>query len=50
MDAIWDYIINDLQNMEFRIEDIILHSLTGIIIFLFLKIKKNASIPKKIII
>jgi len=42
-DTFWfDYIINDLENMEYRIEDIILHSLTGMIFAVSLKIKKIA--------
>jgi len=40
LDDFWEYIINDLQNMEFRIEDIILHSLTGVIVTILLRIKK----------
>jgi len=36
----FDYIINDLENMEYRIEDIILHSLTGVIMGITIKIKK----------
>lgn len=40
MSEFWyDYIINDLENMEYRIEDIILHSLTGVIMGVTLKIK-----------
>ncbi len=31
--------INEVQNWEFRIEDIFLHSLTGVIIALGIKIK-----------
>ena len=39
MDDFWEYILNDLENMEYRIEDIILHSLTGIWLAIGLKIK-----------
>ena len=39
MDDFWEYIINDLQNLEFRIEDTILHSLTGIWIAIGLRLK-----------
>jgi hypothetical protein len=36
----WEYIVNEIQNWEFRIEDILLHSLTGVIIAIGMKIKK----------
>ena len=39
MDDLWEYVLNDLENMEYRIEDIILHSLTGIWLAIGLKIK-----------
>ncbi len=39
MDDFWEYVLNDLENMEYRIEDIILHSLTGIWLAIALKIK-----------
>jgi hypothetical protein len=35
----FNYIINDLENMEYRLEDIILHSLTGVIMGITIKIK-----------
>jgi len=35
----YDYIINDLENMEYRIEDLLLHSLTGVMMGITLKIK-----------
>ena len=35
----YDYIINDLENLEYRIEDVILHSLTGVIMGITMKIK-----------
>ena len=39
MDDFWEYVLNDLENMEYRIEDIILHSLTGLWLAIGLKIK-----------
>jgi len=35
----FDYIINDLENMEYRIEDIVLHAMTGLIVGLLIHIK-----------
>lgn len=35
----YDYIINDLENMEYRIEDIILHCMTGVFMGITVKIK-----------
>ena len=40
MDDFWAYIENEIQNWEFRIEDILLHSLSGIFFAASLKIKK----------
>jgi hypothetical protein len=40
MDDTWNYIINEIQNWEFRIEDIILHSLTGVFFAIGVKIKQ----------
>jgi len=40
MDDFWEYILNDIQNWEFRIEDILLHSLSGMFFAISLKIKK----------
>jgi len=40
LDDFWEYIVNEVQNWEFRIEDILLHSLTGIIFAISMKIKK----------
>ena len=40
MDGFWEYLVNEAQNWEFRIEDILLHSLTGVIIALGIKIKE----------
>lgn len=40
MDDFWyDYFLNDLENMEYRIEDILLHSLTGVFMGITIKIK-----------
>lgn len=40
MDDFWEYILNEIQNWEFRIEDILMHSLSGIFFAVTLKIKK----------
>jgi len=40
MDDFWSYIENEIQNWEFRIEDILLHTLSGIFFAISLKIKK----------
>ena len=41
MDDFWfSYIKNEIQNWEFRIEDILLHSFSGVIFAVSLKIKK----------
>ncbi len=40
MDDFWSYIENEIQNWEFRIEDILLHSLSGMFFAVSLKIKK----------
>jgi len=40
MDDFWAYIENEIQNWEFRIEDILLHSLSGMFFAISLKIKK----------
>ena len=35
----YDYFLNDLENMEYRIEDLLLHSLTGVMMGITIKIK-----------
>jgi len=40
MDDFWSYIENEIQNWEFRIEDILLHSLSGMVFAISIKIKK----------
>ena len=51
MSDLWyDYIINDLENLGYRIEDIILHTFTGIIMGITLKIKTFLARIKKFII
>lgn len=35
-----DYLINEIQNWEFRIEDIILHSLTGVCMAMGLRVRE----------
>ena len=35
----FDYVINDLENWGYRIEDIILHLMTGVIMGITVKIK-----------
>ncbi len=40
MDDFWEFIVNEIQNWEFRIEDVLLHSLTGVIIAIGMKIKQ----------
>jgi len=50
MDDFWSYIVNDLENMEYRIEDIILHSLTGVWLAIGLKIKGIIKKLKSLII
>jgi len=40
MDDFWSYIENEIQNWEFRIEDILMHSLSGMFFAASLKIKK----------
>ncbi len=35
----FDYMVNDLENMGYRIEDIVLHSMTGVIAGLLIHIK-----------
>jgi len=40
MDDFWEYILNEIQNWEFRFEDILLHSISGIFFAVTLKIKK----------
>ena len=42
LDDFWSYIVNEIQNWSFRIEDIILHSFTGVIFAVSVKIKKIA--------
>ncbi len=50
MDDFWyDYFLNDLENMGYRIEDIILHALTGVIMGITLKIKSFFARVKKFI-
>ena len=43
-----EWIINDIQNLTFRLEDIILHSITGIFVGLTLKVKGILKRIKKI--
>ena len=40
VDDFWEFIVNEIQNWEFRIEDVLLHSLTGVIIAIGMKIKQ----------
>jgi hypothetical protein len=49
MDDFWAYIVNEIQNWEFRIEDILLHSLTGIMVAIGIKIKEILKKIKQII-
>lgn len=35
----YNYFLNDLENMEYRIEDIILHLMTGVIMGITVKIR-----------
>lgn len=44
-----EWIIDEIQNWEFRIEDIILHTLTGFTTVIILKIKSVIAIFKKLI-
>ena len=53
MDEAWlDYIINDLENLGYRIEDIVLHMMTGVIMGITVKIrnifKKIRNLLKKL--
>ncbi len=49
MDDFWyDYFLNDLENMEYRIEDIVLHCLTGVFMGITVKIKSFFARIKKI--
>jgi len=48
LDDFWEYIVNEIQNWEFRIEDILLHSLTGIVFAISMKIKKLFLVMKKL--
>jgi len=36
----YDFIINDLENWGYRIEDIVLHLMTGLMMGITIKIKK----------
>jgi len=49
VDEFWDYIVNEVQNWEFRIEDVLLHSLTGIIVAVGIKIKEIIKKMKSLI-
>jgi len=40
VDDFWEFIVNEIQNWEFRFEDVLLHSLTGVIIAIGMKIKQ----------
>jgi len=42
-----EWILNELQNWEFRIEDIILHSLTGIFTVVAIKLRAIIEFFKK---
>ncbi len=42
MDDFWSYVVNEIQNWEFRLEDIILHLFSGMIFAITIKIKKIA--------
>jgi len=44
-----DWLINEIQNWSFRIEDILLHSVTGMALAISLKIKKIFQSLKKLI-
>ncbi len=39
MDDFWAYVLNSVQEVEFRLEDIMLHSLSGFFVVLTLRIK-----------
>lgn len=43
----YDYFLNDLENMEYRIEDLLLHSLTGVMMGITIKIKSFFTKVKK---
>ncbi len=49
MDDFWSYIVNELQNMEFRIEDILLHAMSGVIVGIILKIKIRFQSVKRLL-
>ena len=40
MSELLDWVINEVQNWTFRFEDIILHTLTGGLMAIFVKIKE----------
>jgi len=40
LDDFWEYVVNEIQNWEFRLEDILLHLLTGAMLGISLRIKK----------
>lgn len=40
MEGLVDYLTDEVQNWEFRIEDILLHSWTGITLAIALRIRK----------
>ena len=42
-----DWIANDIQNWTFKIEDVILHTLTGLIIGIVVKVKSVWNRMKK---
>ena len=44
-----EYLIDELQNWEFRIEDVILHTFSGVLAALILKIKMVIAKFKKLI-
>jgi len=49
MDDFWSYIVNEVQNWEFRIEDILLHAMSGVIFGIILKIKIIFQSVKKLL-
>ena len=40
MDDFWNYLVNEIQNWSFRIEDIILHTFTGFIAGILIKFRQ----------